>query len=308
MVSVEFIKGRLQATRQTQANIAAGGTPPGTGWVWSGRTVAQWEADVTTLDQLILDESAKRTAWRSAAALWDEDLAEIQKITRNVAREGAYHFRNNPAKRSLFEALKTDGRGRADVYEQGVTARDAWQEADPSWTYSDEVSLSALSSRLASALAREGTHSNKRTAWRRAAAELMTKAGEFNDACVAWYDAATRKFPAGTAEGDLIRSAVPTTTQPEQPVGQAVISHLMVMGRKVHFDCTAPHATRFTYLHQAPGSPTFVVLFAETTETSVTLEDQPPGLHRFKAFGSSSDGEGPESAVVEITVAEAAAA
>ncbi len=69
-------------------------------------------------------------------------------------------------------------------------------------------------------------------------------------------------------EGDLIRSAVPTTTRPEAPV--------------------------------------FLVVTADTTDTHLTLHGQPPGLHKFKVTGSNSRGEGPESVVVEATVAQAA--
>ncbi len=33
----------------------------------------------------------------------------------------------------------------------------------------------------------------------------------------AWYAAATRVYPAGTAEGDMIRGTVPTTYNPPPP-------------------------------------------------------------------------------------------
>ena len=131
----------------------------------------------------------------------------------------------------------------------------------------------------------------------------MNKARAVDADSVAWYAAATRKFPAGTVEGDMLRSTVPTTSRPESPVGQAVISNVMVSGTDIHFDCAAPHATRFTYLHQTPGASGFVVVVAETPEASLTLHGQIAGLHKFKALGRNSRGTGPESAVAEVTVA-----
>ena len=40
------------------------------------------------------------------------------------------------------------------------------------------------------------------------------KAATLNKANVSWYAAATRLFPAGTAEGDMIRRAIPTGYSP----------------------------------------------------------------------------------------------
>ena len=76
----------------------------------------------------------------------------------------------------------------------------------------------------------------------------------------------------------------------------------------IHFDCTADHASRYTYLHRPPGATEYEVLLADTEETSVTLEDQPSGEHFFKAFGSNAQGDGPESAPANVLVAAAQAA
>jgi hypothetical protein len=301
MISLEFTKARAQATRNAQINIADQ-------WVWSEKTVAQWTVDVTKFDQLQQDESSKRTQWRNAAETWENDLVQIQQITRDVRRAGGFRFRNDPVKLALFESLRTDGNGRADIYVQALAARDAWDEADETWELSADVTLAHFGSLLASALARQSAHGTALTAWRRAASELANKARVVDADNVAWYAEATRRFPAGTVEGDLIRSTVPTTTRLMQPVGQAVITNLITSNGDIHFDCAAQYATRYTYLHQAPGSPAFVVAVADTPQTSFNLHGQPAGVHRFKAFGSNAAGQGPESAVVQVTVAAIAVA
>jgi hypothetical protein len=254
------------------------------------------------------DESSKRTQWRSAAEAWENDLVQIQQITRDVKRAGSFKFRSEPVQLALFEALRTDGSSRGDIYVQGLAARDAWEEADEAWELSAEVTLAFFSSLLASALARQTAHGTALTAWRRAASELANKARVVDADNVAWYAEATRRFPAGTVEGDMIRSTVPTTSRPIQPVGQAVITNLMVANGDIHFDCSAAYATRYTYLHQPPGSPAFVVAVADTPETSFNLHGQAAGVHRFKAFGMNAAGQGPESAAVQVTVAAMAVA
>jgi hypothetical protein len=115
-------------------------------------------------------------------------------------------------------------------------------------------------------------------------------------------------FSTGTPDGDFIRSSAARTTRAEAPVGQALISNLVVNAGTIHFDVTAPGATRFTYLQQSPGSPAFAVVLADSPEAGLTLTGQPNGLHRFKVIGSNSGGSGAESAVAEVSVSGAAAA
>jgi hypothetical protein len=304
MISIDFTRTRAQATQDTQANLI--NTLPN--WVWSEKTLIEWGEDIGLLDQTIADESAKRTQWRNAAELWQADINRTQEMTRDVVRAGAYHFRNDPIKRLLFEGLSTDARSRADIYDQALAARDAWQEADPAWALSATDTLPAFSTLLAGCITKQTAHSVKFTAWRRSSAALMNKAREVDEDCIAWYAAATRRFPEGTTEGDMIRSTVPTTTRTEPEVEQAVISNVVVGPGTVHFDVAATGATRFTFLHQSPGSPAFVVVLADSPEGHLSLASQPAGLHRFKVFGSNSGGAGPESAVAEVTVSVAAAA
>jgi hypothetical protein len=304
MISIEFTRTRAQATREAQAILAAAPT----NWVWSQKMVPQWDNDIAKLDQLLASESLQRTQWRNAAEDWQVDLNEIQEMTRQVAAIGRVHFRNHDVKRVCFECLRTDGASRAAVYEQGLAARDAWQEADAQWTFAPDVTLAAFSALLSSSLAKQSVHSAKLAAWRNASAAVMEKARNLDRDNIAWFAEATRRFPAGTTEGDMIRSTVPRTTRTETPVGQAVISNLTVNAGTIRFDVSAPGATRYTYLHQAPDSAAFVVVLADSPEASFALSGQPSGLHRFKVVGSNSQGSGPESAVAEISVAQSQAA
>ena len=310
MLSIDFAKLRAQRTRDAQNSLAT--IPaPGVPWVSTVRTVAQWDAGNTELDQAIIAESLKRTQLRNAASIWQNDVDQIGRVTRQVASLGEMRFRKD-ARLVLFKSLATDARARTEVYVDGLMAHGAWGEAEAAWVLklgeAESTDHSAFGSLLASCLARQATHSAKFNAWRLAAAVVMTKAEKLDQDCMVWYEEATRIFAEGTAYGEMIRTSVPTTTRPAQPVGAGVIASVMASGGDIHLDAAADHATRYTFLHQPPGSPIFLVLVTDAEENHLTLHNQPPGVHRFKASGSNSQGDGPESAVVEVTVAQQVAA
>ena len=296
MRSIEQTKKRAEKTGDAQASITAV-------WVWNKKTLLQWRDDVRALDQLAATESEKRTAWRNVAELWQADVDRIQQITRLAVSIGRVQYANRPVDLELFNALSTDAGSRDDIHNQGIKARDVWQVVDAAWKIDNDLTLSFFSSLLGSALARKESHGPKETAWRRAEIELTLKAEQVHRDNVLWYEEATRRFTDATVEGRLIRTTVPTTTRTERPVGQAVITNLMAADGDIHFDCNAPYATSYTYLQQAPGAPAFVVALADATAKSLTLHNQPPGLHRFKAVPRNSTGEGPVSEIVEITLA-----
>lgn len=307
--SIRFAKRRAEKTRDAQVALSAP-PPGGAGWVYDRKTVLQWKTDCTTLDQYLIGEIGLRTDWRNAAALWQADVDLVQRITQSVVALGRVHFADDAVKKKRFVALRTDAQARDGVWEQGHKALKAWQTADAAWVPDDGSGTTAggFGSLLAACAARKDTHGSAYEAWRTSSTRLMTKARTVDADNVAWYEVATRRFKKGTIEGDMIRSVVPTTTQPEQAVGKAAISSVMVAGAEAHFDFNAAHATHFTVLQQSPGSPAFLIVLAESEEKSFTAHDLPPGVYRFKVFGSNSRGEGAESTVIAITIAVAAAA
>ena len=61
------------------------------------------------------------------------------------------------------------------------------------------------------------TYKASLTKWRRSEGVLNVLYSRCEDECVAWYAEATKVFPAGTAEGDMIREQVPTDYNPPTP-------------------------------------------------------------------------------------------
>ncbi len=301
MKSLPFVKDRALASRNAQASVAAQ-------WVWPEKTVAQWDSALSELDTLTAAERTAGVDLQTQSANWDVTLKNIERTARDVVRLGKTRFRRDPAKLALFKSTKVRASSRERIQQSGLAVLEVWTQADAAWEPLPGVTVAAFGTLLSGSAAQKVSYTQKFTAWREASGELMSKAEALDDDCVAWYSDATTRFREGTPEGDLIRSTVPTTTGPNESVGEAVISHLLVMGGTIHFDCEAAHATQFTYLHKPPGSPQFIVLLADTAETSITLQGQPAGEHRFKAFGSNSKGAGSESEEAVITLAAAQAA
>ncbi len=301
MKSLEFTITRATATRDAQETIAAT-------WIWPDRTMSDWNNNLTVLASYGSAENVKRVDLQAQAAAWDVNIQAIYEMTRDVMRMGRTRFRNDPVNLALFKRLKNKAGGRLTVQKQGAALRDAWQKADAAWVPLPTVTLAALNVLLTASENLELAYGQKFNAWREAAERLMLKAEEIDRDNVAWYADATTRFPEGTVYGNMIRSTVPTTTSPINPVGQAVISNVMAANGTIHFDCSAPHASQYTYLHKPPGAAQFVVVQAGVEESSVTLHNQPAGAHVVKAFGSNSRGPGPESVEVNVTLASALAA
>jgi len=225
---------------------------------------------------------------------------------------GSDQFDSDPIKKLAFRQLRFDGKSRLSIYEQGVKARDVWQEYAPTWQIEkveeSPIVLSAFSSLLASSLARKEAHGPKETAWRRAERTLMFKVKDLHHDNIAWYRVATKRYGEDTVPGALIRTMVPTSYRPESNVGKAVISNAIAANGIIHADAAADHARTLTWLQLTPGAPAFVVVLADSPDGHLTLNNQIAGLHKLKCIGRNSRGEGEESNVVEVTVPAQAAA
>jgi len=208
MLSIRFAQRRAERTCETQAVLSKTG--------WRRKTVEEWKADLSELEDLKSDEGRKRVQLRHVARRWQETLDRIQKVMRLVKQLGKLHFDRDPARKHLVSRLRTDGRSRTAIYDQGLAAHDAWKEADEAWEIFEDTTLETFAALLKQAETWKCKHSRKSVAWRRAVATLMAKARAIDAENMAWHKVALVRFPAGTVDGDLIRSRVPTTTRPRK--------------------------------------------------------------------------------------------
>jgi hypothetical protein len=301
MESIEFIFDRLVATHSAAVTLTGS-------WQWPEKSVAQFETDVSGFDALRQQEGAADLAVRQAAGQWDAVLSSVATQASAVKRYAVTKFRQDEGKSRMWRSIDLVYNSRPAIYRVGCLVRDAWRESDQTWVPEPGLTFASFSALVADALNKQATHQAKLNQWRKAAGDLSVRARACEQDCINWYRDATTRFSAESAEGQMVRSTVPTTTRPVEPVGQAVISNLQVSGGDIQFDCTATHATRFTYFHRPPGVPNYFVLSADTPASHVSLQNQPPGEHFFKAVGSNSRGSGPESESVSVTLAQAQAA
>jgi hypothetical protein len=298
--SLRFVARRTRATAAAQADLADR-------WLWEEKSVAEWNAAHARFDELLIHECNARAALRNATAAWDLALDRLQAITRDVVHLGRVRFRREPVKRALFAALATDATSRDARFNQAAALRDAWDKAESTWVPLPDVTLPALRAWLEECDALKAAFGGADTAWQQVVAEQRAHAEALDADCVAWYAAATRRFPQGTPERETIRSVVPTTYRPGKTPGRAALSVLSAQAGQGRFRLSAPRAARFTVWHQLPGEAAWRVLLAETRQRVLTLHLVVPGTHRFKAAGRNAHGTGPESEVLEVTVPATAA-
>ena len=171
----------------------------------------------------------------------------------------------------------------------------------------DETVVSAFQSTLGNfallitdAASKSGQLSDKRTALRDAA----TRVDQNNKR---WYQAWTGHFPKGTAGRNALSLI---DTGPSQPKpGQGVFLGVQVLPNlTVKLSLDGARATSFTLLHKGPSSPAFSVLVDGLTLKSYEHITAETGAHQYKLVPHNSAGDGPESVVLSVQVAQQAAA
>lgn len=301
MKKIEDILERATASYDVQVVLANPANPRS--WVWPEKPVAQWPLDIANIEALVQARTAAETEWQFAAGEWDKTANLLADHSRDIARLARTKFRNDPVNLRLWQSIRVRRNSRPGIYRTGAALREAWAKSDAAWVPKTGLALADYDGLLATCHACGKLHQGRETALNKATGNLQTAAARLDDDCVAWYSDATTHFPADTADGIMLRTTVPTTTVPAPLLGPAVIVNLLADGNTIHFDCTAPHATKFTYLHLAPGAPDYEVVAENTPEKSVTLENQAPGLHWFKAVSANAGSTGAASAPVSVEVA-----
>lgn len=130
-------------------------------------------------------------------------------------------FRKNPAAFSQIDNLTACGTSRSVTLKEALAWESAWENLAATWAPLPANTLSAFKT------LRETCNEDLQTAyaaayaaWRKEAEKLSEMALALENSNVAWYADATRVFPTGTPEGDMIRGTVPTTYSPQTATPQ----------------------------------------------------------------------------------------
>ncbi len=230
--SQDFVKDRTEKTRAVQATLATDAA-----WTWPLKTLAQWDADIVSLDATVEGSLAKVTAglkvnMLTARGLLDARFDAIHAatlLTMGIMRVRAATL---PGLLLTVNDLSSRGDSRRAIEDEADDLLAAWEEWEeqtgapfvpaPNKTLAEyklllegaagagqdtNPKLGTLKKNYKAALAK----------WRRNAGLLNVLYSRLEDECVAWYAEATKVFPEGTAEGDLIRQEIPTNYNPPTP-------------------------------------------------------------------------------------------
>lgn len=130
--------------------------------------------------------------------------------------------RDNPAKLAVLGNLTARGTSRKETLAEALAWESAWSQADAAWSPLPANTLAAFKTlRNQCEEGLQTAYTNAHSAWREETGKLGGLVRAMEDLNQAWYADATQVFPAGTAEGDMIRGTIPTTYNPPPPAPPA---------------------------------------------------------------------------------------
>lgn len=235
--SEDFVILRTTKTHAAQATLATD-----SGWTWPLKTLAQWDADLESLDatkpgSIAHVAKAQEADMLRGRGLYDGRLDEIHKFT--LLAVGIMRLRVHAPGATGMEGLTTivnrlsaRGDSRTAITHEAELLEAAWEEWEQqkgeAFVPAPLKTLAAFKRLLegdpASGQASYPMLSTLKKVYNGLLAKWQQREGIYNalisrleDECVSWYGEATKVFLEGTVEGDMIRNQVPTDYNPATP-------------------------------------------------------------------------------------------
>jgi hypothetical protein len=216
--TIDFIKDRAVKTISAAKQVAATWTSP-------EETPDQMQAQLESITgnssstpPVVGQEevtSAARRTMDLADGQWEAQLAELHRRTVQGLNMAKNKFRNDSASLAVLSGLTAGSNSRKETLAEALAWESAWSNLAPAWSPTTTNTLAAFKTlRKQCAEDLQTAFSDARTDWRAEVEKLNSMADALEQADEAWYADATRVFAAGTPEGDMIRSTVPTTYTP----------------------------------------------------------------------------------------------
>lgn len=219
--SIDFIKDRRVKTISAALTFADA-------WVWEEMDIPDMQGELAALagdanttgqEEIVADAEAAMLAARGA---WDTQLDVLHRRTVQGTGMARQKFRDDPTKLPSLALLSARGTSRSEIIREALEWESVWEKIAPAWAPLPANTLAAFKTlRTACTEALQKDYSDKRAVWRDEAEKLAQRGLAMEDRNEAWYAAATIVYPAGTAEGDMIRGTVPTTYHPPPPAPPA---------------------------------------------------------------------------------------
>ncbi|MEO7934100.1 MAG: hypothetical protein ABIT76_13180 [Chthoniobacterales bacterium] len=230
--SQDFIKDRVEKTRAAQATLANEAS-----WTWPLKSLADWDADLLALDATKSDTLAGivkglDAAMLSARGLLDARFDALHKFTLLTVGVMRVRAATMPGLIEIVNDLSSRGDSRRTVEDEADDLLAAWEEWEeqtaapflpapgkglPEFKLLLDGAAGAGQTTTPMLATLKKTYKAALTKWRRSAGVLNVLFARLEDECIAWYAEATKVFPEGTPEGDMIRSQVPTDYTPTPP-------------------------------------------------------------------------------------------
>ena len=205
--NIPFTLQRAQATKAVQTSIAAT-------WVWDEMTLIQWDTAITSFVAQMETEQDAEADYLAKRGETEAAIDSIHSLSGRSVRMAKNRYRNDPAKLEVTNRLHNAAASRSGKLQDALEWESAWEQLEPAWSPLPGVTLATFKPQRLAAMALLEGLTTKKTTWDAADEQLDAQGRALNGNCVAWYEAATTVFPAGTPEGDLIRSDIPTTYNP----------------------------------------------------------------------------------------------
>ena len=294
-VPIEFVGQRSSATISAQLQIAAT-------WVWPEKTVVQWETQISDFEDQIEASLIAEAVMEGARGVLGEAMSGLHSLTSQDLNLLKNTYRNNEGKYEVVNGLVALGGSRGAIILEAMELEAAWLGINPLWVPLPLQTLGDFTTLREAAQAKLKEYLNKKAAWRDAVGAMNELAIALNEACVGWYAAATVVFPEGTAEGDMIRGTIPTTTDFTPLPGQAfvVLDSTEPGGYSVNLE--AEHATKFDVFQKGPGDTDYIKIGTDVPPGLFVKTGLVAGEYLLKAEGRNSRGAGPESGVTGLVV------
>ena len=225
-INIKFIKQRALKTVSAATSVAAKFVSQEVTADQINTQLVLITGNSTTTPPIIGQEeivSQKESALFAAKGNWESGLDDLHLRTQQALGMAKNRFRDDPASLTVIKNLKATGKSREAILAEALAWESAWSQLDPTWVPKAGNTLAALKVlRKQCAEDLKKIFSDAETEVRDENGTLKQMGNDLEALCVTWYADATRYFPAGTAEGDMIRATVPTTyTGPADPTPPA---------------------------------------------------------------------------------------
>ncbi len=271
-------------------------------WEFGEITVVAFKAKLDAARALVESEGDELVDTIMARGSRDANLESLRERGRNALANMKSKHRKDAAKLSVLDAVSLDGNSVTATVNEARKFAKVWAEVDPAYEAEDELTLTdynalrVLCGGNQESVGKEGAEEASATG------KVKVALDDLYEVCVAWYDAATRKYKEGTPFGIMIRRHVPVTPTSglEKPL-QAVLVADPGIGQ-VNLSVVAAGATTFTIYTRLVGETDWVPVVVAHDTGSFLHTGLGAGDREYKAVGHNNDGDGPESEIVTVEV------